>query len=162
MVEVLPLNIISLSHSLFLALSLTLTPWEGGGALLGSTPHPPTSGGRQEQERRHRGSADNSSGPSTSRGSHGGDGNWQTKAKAECWYYGKCWEWRPSMPKCEQHSLSWQTICVSRARYIEWEAQSRYVLFKMATITTRLQELVYRPTYLGQLPFTLFTEIAKT
>ena len=64
------------------------------------------SGGRQEQESRHRGNADNSSGPSTSRGIHGGAENRQTKAKAECWYCGKkvhkeseCWKKRADSEK---------------------------------------------------------------
>ena len=42
-------------------------------------------GGREEQERRHKGGADNTSRPSTSKGIQGGAGNWQAKAETECW-----------------------------------------------------------------------------
>ena len=52
-----------------------------------------------EQERRHKGSVDNGSGPSTSRGSQGISRNRQAKADTECWYCGKkghkeseCWK----------------------------------------------------------------------
>ena len=59
------------------------------------------SGGRQEQERRHKGGADSSSGTSTSKGSQGIARNGQAKTVLECWYCGKkdhreseCWKKR--------------------------------------------------------------------
>ena len=56
-------------------------------------------GSRQEQEKRHRGGANNSCEPSTSRGSQGGVRNQQAKAGMGCCYCGKkdhweseCWQ----------------------------------------------------------------------
>ena len=60
---------------------------------------PRNEGGRQEQNRRHRDSADRSFGPSTSKGSENGTRNRQETADTECWYCGKkghrgseCWK----------------------------------------------------------------------
>jgi hypothetical protein len=56
-------------------------------------------GSRQEQNKRHNQNADNSSGPSISRGSHGSARSRQEKVASECWYCGKkghreseCWK----------------------------------------------------------------------
>ena len=76
----------------------------------------------------------------------------------------RCWTWRPLVWKRIRHSML-KNLVVQVLKHIhkvrERNRDTQIVLYYSNgnNLTTRLQELVYILTHLGQLPFTLFTQI---